>query len=121
MGSGHLASAGSMSFDGMQQELLAVAATEVSVLLARQAAAASRRGERAAHAAARRLARTLVCMGPQAPVFGGHVLRLVGMQLESSRGELGALAFWWSNMAQLRGLLQAGAPALADLLLPQVG
>lgn len=54
--------------------------------LARTAAASSKRPVRAAHAAARRLARTLVCMGPQAPVFGGHMLKLVGAQVRNLAG-----------------------------------
>lgn len=77
---------------------------------------------------------TQVCMPPQqSMVFGSHVLRLVQSQLEACVGELGAQAFWWSNLAHLRALLcQAGvagagagpaaaAQPLVENLVPQVG
>jgi hypothetical protein len=160
-GLGLASAAAGLTFDSMQQELLAVSATEVVVHMARTAAAASRRPQRAAHASARRLARTLVCLmswsassvlvmaelaapslalhcrassssqtcmsQTQAPAFGAHVLKLVAGLVESSSGDVSALAFWWSNAAHLRGLLQGGAltgitpPGLADPLMPQVG
>jgi hypothetical protein len=50
----------SMSMDTAQNELVMTAATEISVHLARAVASNSRRYERAAHAAARRIARTMV-------------------------------------------------------------
>lgn len=43
------------------------------------------------------------------------------VQLDACGGELRALAFWWANLAHLRGLLLSGAPALSELLIPQVG
>jgi hypothetical protein len=61
MGLQHL---GSMNnIDGVQNELVLSAATEIGVHLARAVAANSRRPERAAHAAARRIARTMVRAG----------------------------------------------------------
>ncbi len=68
-----------------------------------------------------------VCLGPQqAPVFGLHVLRLIGGQVECGAGDLATLAFWWSNLAHTRALLlqctsTATMPApVSDSLLPQV-
>lgn len=48
---------------GMKQELLTTAATEVSIYLAQAAAARGAASDRAIHAPARRLARTLVRTG----------------------------------------------------------
>lgn len=95
----------------VQGELLHAVAAEVCVYLAK-VASKGKRPERNAHAAARRLARTMVSLGPQqGPAFGQHMLRLVSAQVSASAGELSTLAFWWSNVAHLRGLLSAPAVA----------
>ncbi|GFH05664.1 uncharacterized protein HaLaN_00163, partial [Haematococcus lacustris] len=119
-----LHSAGSLNFDGMQQELVSCVVTEVVVHLARMTAATSKRRERAVHGAARRLARTLVCLGPQqAPAFANHALRLIASSVECSAGDPSGLAFWWSNLVQLRGLMQSStlpaSAALAGAVVPQ--
>ncbi|KAJ9518018.1 hypothetical protein QJQ45_004301 [Haematococcus lacustris] len=119
-----LHSAGSLNFDGMQQELVSCVVTEVVVHLARMTAATSKRKERAVHGAARRLARTLVCLGPQqAPAFANHALRLIASSVECSAGDPSGLAFWWSNLVQLRGLMQSStlpaSAALAGAVVPQ--
>ena len=97
-------------------ELLTAAATEVCVHMAQLSAAdAAARPTRALqHAPARRLARTVVSLGPeQGLAFGTQALHLVEAQLQATRGDLGGLVFWWSNWVHMRALLQAmvGAPA----------
>ncbi len=52
----------SAAVEGANNELLNVAATEITVHMARSVAASSKRLDRAAHAAARRFVRTLVRM-----------------------------------------------------------
>ena len=91
-------------------ELLSAAATEVCVHLAQlsaAAAAAARPARNLQHAPARRLARTIICMGPtQGLAFGIQALHLIEAQLQATRGDLGGLVFWWSNSVHLRALLQ---------------
>jgi len=106
--------------EALQQELLCTAAQEACVLLARVSATSSVSGpKRAYHGPARRLARTLVCLGPtQTSDFALHLLRLIAAQIRTAgiptACELPTLAFWWSNLAHLRALLLL--PKVSDWL-----
>lgn len=105
MGLQHTASINSTS-ETVNNELLMAAASEMAVHMARPVAGNSKRAERAAHAAARRLVRTMVCLGPQqGPVFGNHVLRLISSHIDCGSTDLATLAFWWTNLAHMRALL----------------
>ncbi|KAG1676958.1 hypothetical protein FOA52_014834 [Chlamydomonas sp. UWO 241] len=96
-------------------ELVTVAAHEVCVYLARIMALREKVPERAVHAPARRIARTMVCLGSGAgSTFGQQVLCLIGAQASALGGDQGGILFWWSNAVHLRGLLQAlGTPEYA--------
>ncbi|KAI8469921.1 MAG: hypothetical protein J3K34DRAFT_511741 [Monoraphidium minutum] len=89
-------------------EMLAAAATEVAVHLGRRALVPGRGAARAAHAPARRIVRTLVCLGHQeGALFGDAALRHMQAAALAGRGEPGQLAFWWSNAVHMRGFLQS--------------
>jgi len=98
-------------------ELLSVAATEVCVYLGRISAGLNKRPERGYHAPARRIARTMFCMGQQqGSAFGKQVLRIIETQVQSSPGDMASLVFWWSNLVHLRVMLAlqaAGASGAA--------
>ncbi|MEW5311714.1 MAG: hypothetical protein WDW38_003403 [Sanguina aurantia] len=90
----------------LERELLTVAALEVAVSLAHPNAPQGGRA-RGAHAPARRLARTMMCMGKeQGAPFGCTALRMMERQLSATVSDLPGLAFWWSNIIHMRAILQ---------------
>lgn len=104
--------------DGVEvvlQELRTAAAIEASVHLVRRRAAARMRtgaqaSQAAAYAPARRLARTIITLGPEEGVlFGLKALRALEAEARGSLSPsgMGAAAFWWSNCVLLRWMLWA--------------
>jgi hypothetical protein len=98
-GSGRAASA--LSADGAagaDAELAVAAALESAVFLAGSGA-----GARALQAPARRLARTLLALGPAGgPAFGAAALAAVRAAVAASLGDPARLALWWSTVLTLR-------------------
>ncbi|KAG2495436.1 hypothetical protein HYH03_006383 [Edaphochlamys debaryana] len=79
---------------------------------------------RSAHLPARRLARTVLCMGPaDGSPFGLAALRVVRAQVASAGDGLDTLAFWWTNTVHLRAMLNglSLAAAAAGMLAPAGG
>ncbi|KAG2449564.1 hypothetical protein HYH02_005097 [Chlamydomonas schloesseri] len=79
---------------------------------------------RAAHAPARRLARTVLCMGSMdGPHFGASALRVIRAQVASAGDGLDVLAYWWSNAVHMRAMLGglSLAAAAAGVLAPAAG
>ncbi len=111
-------------------ELLTTAALEAAIHLPRRPAAsilehhaspgtpngtvtigvpASPAAVRAAHAPARRISRTVLCLGhADGPAFGAAALRLVRQQVSTAGDGSGmdALPYWWSNVVHMRAILQ---------------
>eukprot|EP00798_Chlamydomonas_sp_ICE-L_P020771 gene20771-27595_t len=98
----------------LEAELVCTSAMEVCVYLARILApeAPGESSKRAPHrlrkyAPARRLARTITCLGPANGLpFGQQALQVLTSLLQPSQADNGTLVFWWSNCVHLRGLLQ---------------
>lgn len=100
-----------------QDELLTAAAMEFCLYLAQHPVVLGRKASRAVHAPARRVARTLVCLGRQDGLAFGHtVLRHVQSAAVANRSDLRQLAFWWTNACHMRGFLQS-----LNLAMPQGG
>lgn len=60
------------------------------------------------HAPARRLARTILSLGPQEGLaFGLQAIRAIESTAGAASGDLHRLTFWWSNILQLRLMLWA--------------
>ncbi|KAG2428812.1 hypothetical protein HXX76_011512 [Chlamydomonas incerta] len=79
---------------------------------------------RAAHAPARRLARTVLCMGSaDGPHFGASALRVIRAQVASAGDGLDVLSYWWSNAVHMRAMLGglSLAAAAAGVLAPAGG
>jgi hypothetical protein len=100
--------------EAMHDELLTSAAIEFAVLSA--ARPSSRASPRAIHAPARRVARTVVCLGradglPLGALALRHVRGAAARARRSS--DPSELAFWWSNACHLRGFLQSLSLAAA--------
>lgn len=102
-------------------ELLTIAATEVCVYLAR-ISSQGRKPARNMHAMARRVARTMVCLGQnQGTAFGRQVISMVEAQAHALGPDLAGVVFFWSNMVHLRGMLQVlGNPEYAVGSLPSM-
>ncbi|KAF8057725.1 hypothetical protein HT031_005909 [Scenedesmus sp. PABB004] len=99
----------------LQDELLMAAAAEFAIYNAQRALLPGRSAARSVHAPARRIARTLVCLGRQDGLpFGLLALRQVSASVVAGRGDIGGLAFWWTNSVHLRGFLQSLNLALAS-------
>ena len=79
---------------------------------------------RAAHVPARRLARTVLCLGSaDGPHFGASALRVIRAQVASSGDGLDVLSYWWSNAVHMRAMLGglSLAAAAAGVLAPAAG
>jgi hypothetical protein len=105
---------GPLPEEAMHDELLTAAAIEFALysamrpLLLLQRGPAAAAAKNAAHAPARRIARTLVCLGRADGLpFGALALRHMRATALARRSDLASLAFWWSNACHLRGFLQS--------------
>eukprot|EP00878_Enallax_costatus_P020355 GHUV01021510.1.p1 GENE.GHUV01021510.1~~GHUV01021510.1.p1 ORF type:complete len:707 (+),score=273.69 GHUV01021510.1:214-2121(+) len=99
----------------LQDELLMAAATEFAIYNAQRPLLPGRQLSRSIHAPARRIARTLVCLGRQDGIpFGQLALRQVSAGVVAGRSDTQLLAFWWTNAVHLRGFLQSLNLAMAE-------
>ncbi|CAD7696243.1 unnamed protein product [Ostreobium quekettii] len=88
---------------GMQQ-LRTAAFLEASVYLARSGR--HRDKARNTHAPARRIARTVVALGPeQGAVVGRNALKAIKAMVDGAGTNISAASFWWTNCVHLRLLL----------------
>ncbi|GFR44518.1 hypothetical protein Agub_g5785 [Astrephomene gubernaculifera] len=75
-------------------------------------------GTRASHAPARRLVRTVLCLGPSdGPAFAASALRVVRAQVATAREGLEVLSYWWSNAVHMRAMLTGLSLAAATGML----
>uniref|UniRef100_A0A383VEV2 C2 NT-type domain-containing protein n=1 Tax=Tetradesmus obliquus TaxID=3088 RepID=A0A383VEV2_TETOB len=99
----------------LQDELLMSAAVEFAIYNAQRPLLPGRLPSRSVHAPARRIARTLVCLGRQDGLpFGQLALRQLSACVVAGRSDIRGLATWWSNAVHLRGFLQSLNLALAE-------
>ena len=112
--------------ESVARELRAVAALEAGVYFAGSSSGGgggsgsggAATSARALQAPARRLARTVVGLGPEeGAAFGARALRAIeAVACAGGGGDMHRLAFWWSNVLQLRWMfwaLSQGSEALA--------
>eukprot|EP00877_Chromochloris_zofingiensis_P005908 jgi/Chrzof1/1570/Cz10g12240.t1 len=101
----------------LQDELLIAAAVEFGVYNGSRALLPGRAPGRVIHSPARRIARTLVCLGRQDGLPFGHLaLRHIEASVVGHRSDVQQLAYWWTNCCHLRGFLQS-----LNLAMPQDG
>lgn len=101
--------------EAYQDELLITASTEVCMYLARMPLGREQSNARITHAYARRMSRTLVCLGRNDGLRWGRMImslteRLIGEAFvrAATSQEYAPVGYWWSNVVHLRGFLQVG-------------
>ncbi|KAL4419165.1 hypothetical protein ABPG77_009141, partial [Micractinium sp. CCAP 211/92] len=106
----------SLLVETLLQELRTAAALESAVYLAGGKRASSG-DSRHLHTPARRLARTIICLGPQEGLaFGLQAIRAIEATAGAGSGDLHRLTFWWSNVLQLRWMFWALCHGHGDAL-----
>ncbi|KAL4430809.1 hypothetical protein ABPG75_006065 [Micractinium tetrahymenae] len=106
----------SLVVEALLQELRAMAALESAVYLAGGKRAFSGDSHRL-HTPARRLARTIISLGPQEGLaFGLQAVRAIEATAGAASGDLHRLTFWWSNVLQLRWMFWALCHGQVDVL-----
>ncbi|KAI3433675.1 hypothetical protein D9Q98_003484 [Chlorella vulgaris] len=111
---------GTAMVEGMLHELRSLAALESAIYLAGGRKASAGSGGRHLHAPARRLARTILSLGPQEGLsFGLQAICAVQGVAGAGSGDMHRLSFWWSNVLQLRCMFSALCQGLDTQLGPQ--
>uniref|UniRef100_A0A061SC45 C2 NT-type domain-containing protein n=2 Tax=Tetraselmis sp. GSL018 TaxID=582737 RepID=A0A061SC45_9CHLO len=99
-------------------ELQTLAAAEAAIYWARRQGGGSLRlRTRRSHQPARRLARTIACLGPSRGLhFGQAAMKAIRSMADSLGEDVAGLVFWWSNCVALRALISSGCLGGGDCL-----